>query len=50
VQIWLPDTRCPGFAEECRRQSELVAQGDRADEDLLRFMDESLAEVSGWNK
>ena len=50
VQIWLPDTRCPGFAEECRRQSELVAQGDRADEDLLRFMDESLAEVSGWSK
>jgi len=49
VHICLPDTRCPGFLEECRRQSELVAQADRADEDLLRFMDESLAEVSGWN-
>ncbi len=21
VQIWLPDSRKPGFAEECRRQS-----------------------------
>jgi len=50
VQIWVPDTRCPGFAEECRRQSGLAAQADRADEDLLRFMDESLAEFSGWNK
>jgi hypothetical protein len=24
VQIWVPDTRVPGFAEECRRQSRLV--------------------------
>ncbi|MFF7058085.1 antitoxin MazE family protein [Achromobacter spanius] len=25
VQIWVPDTRRPGFAEECRRQSLAVA-------------------------
>lgn len=25
VQIWVPDTRAPGFAEECRRQCELIA-------------------------
>ena len=31
VQIWVPDTRCPDFAAECRRQSLLVAQADRAD-------------------
>jgi len=48
VQIWVPDTRRPGFAEECRRQSKLVAQAERADEDLQRFMDESLADLSGW--
>ncbi len=24
VQIWVPDTRQPGFAAECRRQSQLV--------------------------
>lgn len=21
IQLWVPDTRSPGFAEECRRQS-----------------------------
>ncbi len=39
VQIWVPDTTRPGFAEECRRQSLLAAESDRADADLLRFMD-----------
>ena len=24
VQLWLPDTRSPLFAEECRRQSRLI--------------------------
>ena len=24
VQLWLPDTRSPQFAEECRRQSRLI--------------------------
>ena len=23
VQIWVPDTRRPGFADECRRQARL---------------------------
>ena len=48
VQIWVPDTTRPGFAEECRRQSLLAAESDRADADLLRFMDEALADVDGW--
>lgn len=48
VQIWVPDTRREGFAEECRRQSRLAAQADRADADMLRFMDEALADVDGW--
>ncbi|MGH7212624.1 MAG: antitoxin MazE family protein [Acetobacteraceae bacterium] len=25
VQLWVPDTSAPGFAEECRRQSLLIA-------------------------
>ena len=25
IQLWVPDTRSPQFAEECRRQSLLVA-------------------------
>jgi hypothetical protein len=24
VQLWVPDTNAPGFAAECRRQSELI--------------------------
>jgi hypothetical protein len=28
IQIWVPDTRAPGFAEECRRQSRLIRQSE----------------------
>ena len=48
VQIWVPDTRRPGFALECRRQSRLAAKADLADADLLDFMDDALADVDGW--
>ncbi|NDU89007.1 MAG: antitoxin MazE family protein [Ferrovum sp.] len=50
VQIWVPDTRRPGFAQECRRQSRLVAQSDRVDMDMQHFMDEALADVDGWKE
>jgi hypothetical protein len=50
VQIWVPDTRRHGFAEECRRQCELVAQSDKADTSMQRFMDESLLDVDGWTE
>jgi len=45
VQIWVPDTRQPGFAEECRRQSLLVAAADAADSDLDAFMEAALADL-----
>lgn len=45
IQIWVPDTRRPGFSEECRRQSMVVAAADAADPDLLAFLDASLADV-----
>ncbi len=45
VQIWVPDTRRPGFAEECRRQSRLVSEADRADADLGAFMDAAVADI-----
>lgn len=48
VQIWVPDTRRPGFDEECRRQSKLAAQSDLADAELLAAMEEILADVDGW--
>ena len=50
VQIWVPDTRRPNFAEECRRQSRLVAHADRADAEMQHFMDEALADVDGWTE
>ena len=48
IQIWVPDTRRPDFAAECRRQSRLAAKADRADRALLKFMDAALADVAGW--
>ena len=45
VQIWVPDTRRPGFEAECRRQSLLAAQSDVGDFDLHRFMDAALADL-----
>ena len=47
VQIWVPDTRRPGFAEECRRQSRVVAEADAEDRDLDAFMDAALADLVG---
>ena len=31
VQIWVPDTRAAGFAAECRRQCELIADAETTD-------------------
>ena len=45
VQIWVPDTSSPGFAEECRRQSAVVARADADDRDIDAFMDAALAEM-----
>jgi hypothetical protein len=47
IQIWVPDTQAPGFFEECRRQSALVAAADRADNELMSFLDDSLADLDG---
>ncbi len=33
VQIWIPDTRSPAFAEEARQQSAAVAASEHAMED-----------------
>ena len=45
IQIWVPDTRRPGFAEECRRQARVVAAADAVDHDLDAFMDAALVEL-----
>lgn len=50
IQIWVPDTRRPGFAEECRRQSQIVAAADAADHDLDAFMDAALVDLDHEDK
>lgn len=47
VQIWVPDTRRPGFAAECRRQSLLVAQAVAHESDTLLWL-EQVADTDGW--
>lgn len=45
VQIWVPDTSRPGFAEESRRQSRLVAAADASDPELNAILDAALADL-----
>ena len=46
LQIWVPDTRRPGFAAECRRQS-LALQDDPAERALHGWLEE-VADIEGW--
>lgn len=48
VQIWVPDTRRPGFAAACRRQSRLAAQADIVDTDVPQLLEQALADLDGW--
>ena len=48
VQIWVPDTRLPGFAAECKRQSHLASQADADDVELSEFVDRALSDLDGW--
>jgi hypothetical protein len=47
VQLWVPDTRAHGFAEECRRQSRAVKKRRRAEEQVLTWLDET-RDTEGW--
>ncbi len=40
VQIWVPDTRAPGFAEICRAQARAVAAGDPGGDEIMRWIEE----------
>ena len=50
IQIWVPDTRREGFAEECRKQSLCVARADLKDAELGDFLDSALHDVEGWEE
>lgn len=46
VQIWVPDTRRRGFAEECRRQSRLLRE-DPQESETSSWL-EAVADTEGW--
>lgn len=46
VQIWVPDTRRPGFAEECRRQC-LALRDDPHEQEIMDWL-ERVAETEDW--
>ncbi len=48
VQIWVPDTRRPEFAEECRRQARNVAAHAAREREVMDWV-ESVSDVTGWN-
>jgi hypothetical protein len=48
IQIWVPDTRRPNFAKECRLQCLLAVQEDLKDLDTQSLMDDALNELDGW--
>jgi hypothetical protein len=39
VQIWVPDTRSPDFAAECRRQAHRINQAANNETNPLRFIE-----------
>lgn len=46
IQIWVPDTRRPGFEEECRRQC-LAVQNDPQEKEIIEWL-EAVADTEGW--
>lgn len=46
IQVWVPDTRSPKFAAECRRQSLAVARDPK--DGLADFLETAAGEVEGW--
>lgn len=46
IHIWVPDTRRPGFAEECRRQS-LSLRDDPQEKEVGEWL-EQVGDTEGW--
>lgn len=46
LQLWVPDTRSPKFAAECRRQSLSIAGS--AEAALESFVEVAAQEIEGW--
>ena len=46
VQIWVPDVRRRGFAQECKRQSRKLYR-DPHEQQILRWLNK-IASTAGW--
>ena len=46
IQIWVPDTRAPGFAEEGARQAAIADAANRADPELSQFEEAAAADIA----
>jgi hypothetical protein len=46
IQIWIPDTRKPGFAEEARRQC-LALENDPQEREIMDWLDQA-RDTTGW--
>ena len=46
LQVWVPDTRAPGFSDEARRQSLAIASSERSeiDQAFIDAISETAAE------
>lgn len=45
VQIWVPDTKAPGFDEECRGQAQRI-NGAADEQETLDFIDD----IADWDE
>ena len=48
VQIWVPDTRAPGFADECARQSRLIRDSERSERGVECDDWHDSSDTTGW--
>ncbi|MBS1098646.1 antitoxin MazE family protein [Gluconobacter sphaericus] len=48
IQIWMTDTRTPGFDAKCQRQERLVAEAEQHDLALMSFLDSAASDLDGW--
>ena len=46
VQLWVPDTRSPKFAAECRGQSRSIARSPESD--VESFLEAAVREIDSW--
>jgi hypothetical protein len=49
VQLWVPDTRARGFAEECCRQSRAATKHRRPEEQVRTWLDQT-RDTNGWTE